>query len=125
MTTISHIPFCYNKIFGFNSLDMWFEELWFVEWWPKTLNETNLIPFYNWFFLSTNEQTWYSERHFPTFHDQPRYRLLLAVCEENYDDVDKVLEEGFDVNSSVELLRGLNAISVAAELNKLEMVHYL
>ena len=51
--------------------------------------------------------------------------MLRAVCESDWEGVDKALEEGWDINAGVELHRGLNSIAIAAEINNLEMVHYL
>ena len=39
--------------------------------------------------------------------------------------IDEALSLGLDINESVEIRRGLNACALAAELDKLEMLHYL
>ena len=52
--------------------------------------------------------------------------MVKAICESDIETIDKLVDENnFDINQSIELLRGFNAITLAAELDNLEMIHYL
>ena len=45
---------------------------------------------------------------------------------EDIEAIDKIVDEKkFDINAPIELCWGLNAAAIAAEADKLEMLHYL
>jgi len=50
---------------------------------------------------------------------------MRAVCKGDVDTIDDLIDDGYDIDSPIELARGLNAASVAAEGDNLEMIHYL
>eukprot|EP01017_Pseudomicrothorax_dubius_P048202 TRINITY_DN8735_c0_g1_i1.p1 TRINITY_DN8735_c0_g1~~TRINITY_DN8735_c0_g1_i1.p1 ORF type:complete len:217 (+),score=20.69 TRINITY_DN8735_c0_g1_i1:130-780(+) len=76
------------------------------------------------FFEFRNHGAWHS----PTIAVQPhsrRHRLLRAICESDLDEIKNVLDEDFDPNSTVDIRRGLNALSLAALLSRTSVIDYL
>jgi hypothetical protein len=60
-------------------------------------------PLVNRLWRTPPECNWSSEKYFPVFHDSLRYRMLKAVVDGNWEAVDKVLEEGWDINAGLDL----------------------
>lgn len=50
---------------------------------------------------------------------------MRAVCKGDIDTIDDLLDSGYDIDSPIELSRGLTAAGVAAETDNLEILHYL
>lgn len=68
---------------------------------------------------------WQGSQFYPVMHGD-RYSLLKAVLRDDIELIDQIIDEKkFDIDSPLELLRGLNAVAIAAEFDKLEMLHYL
>lgn len=53
------------------------------------------------------------------------YRLMRGICENDLNLVKESLDSGLDVNSVLEEDRGLSALSMAASLNRPEILKYL
>lgn len=51
--------------------------------------------------------------------------MLTAVCEDDYDKMEKCLKDGWDLNEPVDHEGKYNAVALAAHLDKLEVLHFL
>ena len=51
--------------------------------------------------------------------------MVKGIWDQDYKLIDEALDAGFDINAPIELRRGLNAYALAAELDRLEVLHYL
>ena len=94
------------------------------EYWPKTSSGANLMFLHNLIFKFPTKAVWYSPRDYPLHIEESRFKMVKGVVEENYQLIDEALQEGFDINESADLKLGINAYSLAAELDKLEVLHY-
>lgn len=98
-------------------IDMW-------TWWPKTSNDNGLMFIRNSFIHKFFNVSWHSNRQFPQYHSL-RHRMLQAICESDFEGMDLCLKEGWDINSIVDHEQKFNAASLAAHLDKLEVLHFL
>ena len=72
-----------------------------------------------------HSESWVGSQFYPILHGD-RYSLLKAVLKDDVELIDKIVDENkFDINSPLDLLQGVNAATIAAEYDKLEMLHYL
>lgn len=92
--------------------------------WPKTSNDNGLMFLRNHLFHMFYNVSWHSNRDFPQVHSV-RYRVLNAVCTGNIEDLESCLKEGWDINAPIDFDQRYNAASLAAHLDRLEMLHYL
>lgn len=98
---------------------------WFWDKWPKTFHGANLLFLHNMIFRLHDQAVWYGYRPYPLIFIESRYKMVRGVWEENYQLIDEALADGFDINAPADLRRGINAYALAAELDKLEVLHYL
>jgi hypothetical protein len=107
--------------------EQWDSKLGEVIWnyWPKTYNGENLLFLHNVFMKPHKIISWYGARVGNIFFLDNRYKLVYAIWEERYDLIDEVVKDGFDINSPLDLKRGINSFALASELDKLEVLHYL
>lgn len=54
-----------------------------------------------------------------------RHRFLQAVCEGDLNEIKLVLDEGFDLDATFERKYGYTPMSLAAALNRPEVIEYL
>ena len=93
--------------------------------WPlKTANDNGLLFLRNSFFHKFMSVSWHSNRHFPQFTSL-RYRAMQAVCEGDVEKMEACIREGWDPNSTIDHLERFTAVTLAAHLDNLEMLHCL
>mmetsp|Transcript_15578 Transcript_15578/g.13619 ORF Transcript_15578/g.13619 Transcript_15578/m.13619 type:complete len:286 (+) Transcript_15578:13-870(+) len=95
------------------------------DFWPKTYNGTNLLFFHNKVFREFENQAWYGPKVGKIFFLDTRYKLVYAICNEDFDMIKEVYDQGYDFNSPLDFKRGLNAYTLATELDKLEVLHFI
>ncbi|CAI2378080.1 unnamed protein product [Moneuplotes crassus] len=95
------------------------------ELWPKTHNGINLRFIHNILIRDREEVAWYSPKVDTIFFSDNRYKLVYAICQEEYGMIQQVFDEGFDLNTPLDYKRGLNAFALATDLDKLEVLHFL
>ncbi len=54
-----------------------------------------------------------------------RHQMLRAVCEDDYDEIEKCIAAGWDLNDPIDYQGKYNAVALAAHLDKLEVLHFL
>lgn len=59
------------------------------------------------------------------FPHTKRHRAMRAICKNDIKELKKVLDEGFDIDSPVELERERTALGLAAFLNRPKLLQYL
>lgn len=97
-------------------------DLWL--WWPKISNDNGLMFLRNSFIHKFFNISWHSNRHFPQFHSL-RYRMLEAVCTGDIEALDDCLKQGWPINETIDYEGKYSAASLAAHLDKLEVLHLL
>jgi len=68
--------------------------------------------------------SWHSTRDFPQIHSL-RHRMLQAVCDNDFEGMEQCLRDGWDINATIDFEERYNAASLAAHLDKLEVLHFL
>jgi hypothetical protein len=51
--------------------------------------------------------------------------MLQAVCSNDFEAMEQCLREGWDINATIDYEQRYNAASLAAHLDKLEVLHFL
>ena len=64
-------------------------------------------------------------RQYPLLPQSPRYTMLKAIVNGDISTINKCLNEGWDINAVLDMEGKFNAVSLAAHLDKLEILHYL
>ena len=112
-----------DMLFGKDGVEFRFPlDLWLK--WPTTSNDNGLMFIRNNFFHKFFNVSWHSSRHFPQYHTL-RYQMLKGVCEGKIEEIEQCLSEGWDINATIDHEGRYNAVSLAAHLDKLEMLHFL
>ena len=92
--------------------------------WPKTSNDNGLMFLRNHFLHKFFNVSWHSNRHFPQFHSL-RHRMLQSICKGDIEGIEQCLNEGWNINATIDHEEKYNAASLAAHLDKLEVLHFL
>ena len=92
--------------------------------WPKNSLENGMMFLRNVMFHPFETVSWNSVRNFPQLHSL-RYTMLQGIVEEDYDKIQSCLDRGWDINQSIDHAQKFNAVSLAAHLDKLEVLHFL
>jgi hypothetical protein len=111
-----------QKVFGMDGMEFRFPlSFWLI--WPKSSNDNGLLILRNCIHLFTGI-SWHSNRHFPQYHSI-RHRVLKAVTNNNIDELEACLKEGWEINAIVDHSGKHNAATLAAHLDNLEVLHFL
>lgn len=51
--------------------------------------------------------------------------MLQALCENNFEGMEQCLRDGWDINATIDHEQRFNAASLAAHLDRLEILHFL
>ena len=112
-----------DRLLGFDGVEFKFP-LRFWHYWPKSSNDQGLMIFRNTLFHEFSNVSWHSTRQFPQYHTL-RYRMLTAVCKSDFNEIERCLDEGWDINEAIDHGGKYNSASLAAHLDKLEVLHFL
>lgn len=75
-------------------------------------------------FYPDKDYAWYMEP--PTvFPHTKRHRAMRAICKNDLKELKKVLDEGFDIDSPVDLQKEKTPLGLAAYLNRPQIIEYL
>ena len=93
--------------------------------WPlKTSNDNGLLWLRNSFFHKFFNVSWHSTRHFPQFTSL-RYRAMQAICSGDIEQLEECLAAGWSPNAAIDHQNKFTAVSLAAHLDQLELLHCL
>lgn len=104
------------------SFNNWFSWRWFEK---LRYRDSPAIPILgeNWHYPAS-DHSWHMDIKTVLPHTK-RHRALVAICRDDYNELKKVLDEGFDINAPVDLEKGKRALAVAAFLNRPKLLRYL
>ena len=112
-TIIAYWPESFNNLFSWK----WFERL-------RYKNGPDIPLFGENPHYKAKDHSWHMDVKTILPHTR-RHRALVAICRDDINELRKVLDEGFDVNSPVDLDRGKRPLAVAALLNRPLLLKYL
>ena len=106
-------PESFNEFFSWK----WFEKLRYKN--APYIPIIGESPFYD-----KSDVAWHMD--IPTvFPHTKRFRALRAICKNDLEELQKTLDEGFDINAEVDLQEGKTALGVASLLERTMIMNYL
>ncbi|CDW80907.1 myotrophin [Stylonychia lemnae] len=98
--------------------------MWFWTYWPRNSGDDALYFLRNVLFHNFQNVSWHSMRQVPVTHST-RYAMLKAIVNDDIEMINQCLDRGWDINAILDIEGKFNAASLAAHLDKLEILHYL
>jgi len=64
-------------------------------------------------------------KQFCIFPHTARHRFLKAICENDFEEIELLLDRGFDPNDFIDYKYELTPLGLAAMLNRSQLIQYL